>query len=307
MGALGKLEAFRCFLMRRHGDDPQPDALLRCAKPIELTAEQIKQREAAFERGEEVVNPPPEFVNVPLARPVGISNAVLLDYLDDHDPTDKHKLLATAQELGWLQKSLSRQLPWSRYEVSWCIFQAVLNSESVKEESNVTTRAREELDRRRLSGERFTSRRKLAEELGCCKTTIHDAIASGSVELQEWGKKITDSCVPQLVTDGCEQRRERDPADVSQLDEVDVDVAMAYLIHESTTPEQRRQLEEMGPEQRRQMARTVYENPEHSEAAESFRQMSPARLRKFTTILESDPDTANQPRRRRLQLERTNR
>jgi len=131
------------------------------------------------------------------------------------------------------------------------------------------------LEKCRLRGERFTSQEDFAERIGCVKSTVSVAINEGSVELQEWAKKQRGSSrcnttpeVAAVVFENTPQAREPDPAD--NLEDGDVDAAMAYLL-EQAGPDERKQIGAMSPDQRRKLAETVFRDPDEQEQVDRHR------------------------------------
>jgi len=132
-----------------------------------------------------------------------------------------------------------------------------------------------ELEALRLKGERYTSRQKLADKIGCKKFLVQKAIANGPVELQEWASKQRAASrlnvAPELtpaVLDSTPQGREPDPADI--LGGADVDAAMSYLLDQAG-PDERAHINAMSPAEQRQLAETVYRDPDKEEQALRYR------------------------------------
>jgi len=127
----------------------------------------------------------------------------------------------------------------------------------------------DELDRRRLKGERFTSRRKMAESIGCSPFQIQKAVKKGTIELQQWASKEHGAsrlnAAPEAAAVAFEnkpQAREPDPADI--LDANDIDAAMAYLLDQAA-PDERARINAMTAAERRRLAEIVYRDPDQEE------------------------------------------
>lgn len=133
--------------------------------------------------------------------------------------------------------------------------------------------ARAAAEKIRLDGKRFTSYRKMANDIGCNLSVLHDAINNhGTAELQEWASKqrgaSRKNATPEVaaaVFESTPQGRETDPSDITE--EGDVDEAMDYLIEqaEKSGPEEVARLLDMPADKRRLLAETAYRDPDTSE------------------------------------------
>jgi hypothetical protein len=91
----------------------------------------------------------------------------------------------------------------------------------------------ERLERLRRQGERFTSQRKLAKQIGCSSATVNKAIRN-TPSLRAWAKIYTTpkaQSITPVVTDSTAQNRELEPEDQAAINE--------YRQREDLTPDER--------------------------------------------------------------------
>jgi len=138
-----------------------------------------------------------------------------------------------------------------------------------------------ELERLRLQGERYSSQQKLADRIGCTKFLVQKAIANGPVELREWAsrqrgasRKNASQKAAAAAFDKTPQGREDDPAE--KLHDCDVDIVLAKLLDEAS-PKERARINGMTPAEKRQLAETVYRDPDTEEQAKRLRQANRSR------------------------------
>lgn len=142
--------------------------------------------------------------------------------------------------------------------------------------------AQDKAEEIRLRGEPFTSYRKMAKTIGCNWSVLHDAIYKhGTAELQEWASKQRGPSrlnatpeVSAVAFENTPQGGEPDPADITE--DGDVDAAMAYLLDQAG-PDERAQINALTPAERRQLAKTVYRDPDQEEQALRHRRAAKAR------------------------------
>lgn len=126
---------------------------------------------------------------------------------------------------------------------------------------------RDELERLRLKGERYTSQRRLAKRIGCSTTTVGYAIKNGRSELQEWastqhGKSRLDVApeVAQVAFATTPQKREADPTDI--IEDADCDKALDVLKCMIGPDEWEKLLKERTPAEVRALAETAARDPD---------------------------------------------
>jgi hypothetical protein len=127
---------------------------------------------------------------------------------------------------------------------------------------------------KRERGEKFSSYRTLAEELGCSTATIRKAIKK-SESLRGWAARARNPApragpLNERQVDDAVQSREPDPAD--QLPKDEVDSIMARLI-DMAKPEERAALEAMDTEQRREMAKAYADQCEDARQRKMHRRV----------------------------------
>jgi len=144
--------------------------------------------------------------------------------------------------------------------------------------------ARDEADRLRVKGYRWTSYRQMARTIGCSESVLHKAIAKhGTAELQEWASKPKRGSrrnlspeAAEVVFDRTPQRREPDPGNA--IEQPDVDVALQFLIEQAkrSNPELGAEAEAkigaMDEASRRVLAEQLYDDPDRAEQVERYRQ-----------------------------------
>lgn len=133
----------------------------------------------------------------------------------------------------------------------------------------------QQLEDCRLRGEQFTSRRRLAKRFRCSPSTVHKALDSGTVELQEWAKKqrgpsrlIASPKVSSIALKTSPQHGEPVPGE--SLEQADVDVMLARLLDEAE-PDERARIHAMTPEQKRRLAEVAYRDPDLEEQVMRYR------------------------------------
>jgi hypothetical protein len=142
------------------------------------------------------------------------------------------------------------------------------------------------LDEIRLTGKRFTSRQRLASDIGCTKFLVQKAISNGTAEVQAWATKPRRpsrlNAAPEVAAvafDDTPQAREPDPADITE--EGDIDAAMAYLLDQAG-PAERARINAMSPAEKRVLAETFYRDPDQEEQQSRYDELrrSKKRLRR---------------------------
>ena len=128
----------------------------------------------------------------------------------------------------------------------------------------------------RNRGERFTSQPDMANRLGCSPATIHKAI-DRTDELKEWTARPAYSATGMqsldgIVADSTPQQREPDPTNI--VEDEDVDEALQYLM-ERVEPEEKARINTMDPASKRELAETVYRDPDREEQVMRWRNSRP--------------------------------
>ena len=134
-----------------------------------------------------------------------------------------------------------------------------------------------DLDDLRLEGAKWTSYERMAGRFCCSPATVHKAVANGTVELQDWASKQRrpsrlNVCpeVADVAFASTPQSREPDPADV--IEQLDVDVAMDYLLSQAG-PDERDRIKSMSRADQRALAEMAYRDPDQSEQIFRHRQV----------------------------------